>query len=165
MRARISRARMESSSGDSFRMSEGRLIESRILAMAARLGSAGAAVLPAPTLVRGGGVEIFRLQVPFVVLEKDLDLALGLVQLAAQEPGHLDALLEQGQRFVERDAAFLELGHDLLEVGQGFLKSQVCSEPSFRKRDSRSFFLSTLSTRALHSPLKNETRTVSERKS
>ena len=36
------------------------------------------------------------------VLEEDLDLPLGLVQLAAEEPGQLDALLEEGQGFVER---------------------------------------------------------------
>src|SRR5512135_2946392 len=79
------------------------------------LAARGRRRLVAPGLALGlAGLEILRPHPALLVLEQDLDLALGLVELGPEEAGQLDAFLEEGQGVVERGSLFLELGYDLL---------------------------------------------------
>src|SRR5512138_1535310 len=88
IRVRISRARLESSSGESLRRSAGPRIESRILVMRRQASSGVLVVVPRLVVLAlfGPGLELFGLELALLVLEQDLDLALGLVELGAEEP-------------------------------------------------------------------------------
>ena len=88
-------------------------------------------------------------------------MRLGLVQLGAEEPGQLDALLEEGQGLVERRPALLELRDDLFEVGQRLFEAGVRHEPSFSSLDSMVLSASTRLTSQASSPRAKDTTTPS----
>src|SRR5574337_1823302 len=104
---------------------------------------------PRLLLLRRAGLlgSFKRLGLKFpVLLEQDLDLALGRLQLLAAGAGELDAFFEQRQRLVERDIALFQLVHDLFqarealfELGQGFAPSAAYFTAEWRERRRVSF--------------------------
>src|SRR5437868_15448037 len=77
---------------------------------------------------------------PALVLDEDLDAALGVVEVAGAVAGQADALLEDLQRLFQRQVAGLQRADDLLETGQAVFKFEVGHHaPGSRRRDSRGF--------------------------
>src|SRR5438477_4462615 len=68
-----------------------------------------------------GGV---RRDLPAAVLEEELDLALGLLELGVAQAGEADAFLVEDERLLEGQVTLLELLHDLVQLLEGGLEAR-----------------------------------------